>query len=210
MNSEDCKSDIDEVSARCYRLAWWYLAGGMVFTPLFVVADVLFTYSAYFNIDGSFPHRKQHALAYCLFWSFMVLMSILLVVAYFRERLFIANMSITKYGLIVRRKINVADVNHISWKGMPQAGRIIVRTHLTGFSIYLGNYTGAECNQLIRFFHCRFPADIQAGWAKFSQHRSEVAAFRPQISSRLVLLCAFLLLLFGVLYLYLRTITHVH
>ena len=64
------------------------------------------------------------ALATMCYWLW-------LIVAYFRERLFVTMDAITQHGCIARRRINVPDVIQIVWKGIPQVGKIIIRSHFT-------------------------------------------------------------------------------
>ena len=120
-----------------------------------------------------------------------------LIVAYFRERLFVNSEAITKYGCVFLKTIPVSDIVQVTWKGIPQAGKIIVRTPLTSITINLGDYTDDERSALIQCFRESFPVGIQDGWPRFSEYLQPQTKPTPQDALRTALECALLLLGFG-------------
>lgn len=180
-----------------YRLAWPYFVLGIAGT-LFTAGFGLFAvYSAYWNLDGSFPNPMLHALVHGIFWSGMTFLGILLIVAYFREQLLITPEDILYQGCITRRRIQSTDVEQIIWNGLPRAGRVVVRSHVDKITIHLGNYTGDEQRELIQFFHERFPLSIQDGWARFIERGRLAQIHSEKAALPNALICACLLVSFG-------------
>ena len=188
--------------ADCYRLGRMYLALGIVFTTVFLCMDIWSVYVAYWNIDGSFPHPKLHALVHGIFWSAWTLIGLWLIVAYFRERLFVNSELITQYGCVSLKKIRVPDVVHVGWKGIPHLGKIIVRSQSISIKIHLANYTRDQRRALIQFFSNNFPVGIQDGWEQFSKCRQPDRLPTKQDALRGALICALLLLGFGAILIY--------
>jgi hypothetical protein len=181
----------------CYRLGRTYLVVGIACTTLFLGMGISSVYMAYWNVDGSFPHPNLDALVLGISWSALTAMCLWLIVAYFRERLFVNSEAITKYGCVFLKKIPVSDVLQVTWKGFPHAGKIIVRSPLTSITINLGDYTDDERSALIQCFHDNFPVGIQDGWPRFSEYRRPQTKPTPQDALRTALECALLLLGFG-------------
>lgn len=110
--------------------------------------------------------------------------------------------AITQHGCVSLKKIRVSDVVHVAWKGIPQAGKIIVRSQSTSIRIHLANYTCDQRRALIQFFSDNFPVGIQDGWEQFSKFRQLTRVPTKQDALRGALICAFLLLGFGAILIY--------
>src|ERR1700722_14396804 len=63
-----------------------------------------------------FPRPERAALFFGVFWSVWTLLAVWVIVAYFRERLFVTNKMIIHYGIIRSRTIHVDEVIHINWR----------------------------------------------------------------------------------------------
>lgn len=177
MNSNENTAEPTTRSVACYRLSRPHLILGIVSTTLFLAMDVGSVYAAYWNIDGSFLRPKLAALIFGIFWSCMTLLGLWLILAYFRERLFVSSDAITQQGCLTRKTIDVSNVIQIIWKRIPQGGRVIVRSHLAKIKIYLANFTGDERDDLVQYFHDTFAAEIQTGWSRFIESRQQT---KPQ------------------------------
>jgi hypothetical protein len=182
----------------CYRLGPQYLILGIVCLTFFLAIGIGSVYVAYWNIDGSFGRPKLAALGFGVFWSFWVLLALWLIVAFFRERLFVTPNAITQQGCIRKRTINSTDVIQIVWKRFPQGGSVIVRSHFTRIKIYLSNFTRDEQNQLIAYLREMYSPAIHENWTRFIEARLQAVSEHALRKSRgAASICALLLFSFA-------------
>lgn len=185
-------------TTECYRLGPQYLVLGIVCLAFFLAMDVGSVYVAYWNIDGSFGRPELAAVVFGVFWSLWVLLSLWLIIAYFRERLFVSADAITQHGCIRKRTINFPDVIKIVWKRIPKGGSVIIRGHFSRIKIYLSNFTSDEQDRLITLLRGEFAPEIQEGWERFNESRLLVVAARTPTKSRgTAMICALLLFSFA-------------
>jgi hypothetical protein len=198
MDSNANTPDASECTAACYRLGRQYVVLGIVCTAGFLAMDIVSVYVSCWNVDGSFARPKLAALICGVFWSSWTLLGLWLIVAYFRERLFVTTDSITQHGCIRKRTINFPDVVHVVWKRLPQGGSVVVRIQLARIKIYLANSTRVERDQLIVCLRSAFSPDIQEDWSQFLEYRCQPRARRiPKKSRVTATICALLLFMFG-------------
>jgi hypothetical protein len=153
--------------ARCFRLRRFYLVVGVVSAVFCSVTGAISTVVAYWNIDGSFPRPKLNALILGIFWSGFALLSLWVVLAYFRECLFLASKSVVQHGVFRSRTIDVDGVTRIKWRTWPVGGSIVVQTHSEKATIYLDNFTTEDRGRIIRFFRETFASEIQDNPLRF-------------------------------------------
>lgn len=144
---------------KCYRFARTFLLQASCFTALFIFIDVSSVAAAYWNIDGSFGRPKLAALIFGLFWSGWVFLSLLLILAYFREHLLVSQNTITKYGCFFHRSIQVTEVNAVIWRG----NHVVVCTRSSKMKIDLSPFTRQNREGLTRYFLETFESRIQEG-----------------------------------------------
>ncbi len=184
----------------CYRLGRQYLFIGLTGTIFFVAMGVWSVYAAYWNIDGSFPHPELHALLYGVFWLCFTGLGLWIIVAYFRERLFVSASGVTQHACVFRRTMLFSEATQVLWKGVPAAGRVQLRSVKTRITIHLGNFTRQERSELIETFRGAFPEDIQVGWTRFFERLHPLQEPAPTPSVKTAILCAFLFFGFAVLF----------
>jgi hypothetical protein len=171
-----------------------------VYLILFLAADVGSVCVAYWNVDGSSQQPKLLALVFGIFWSCWVLSSLWLIVAYFRERLFLSPDAITQHGCIRTNAISTRDVIQIKWSVL-QGGIIVARSNFARIKIYLGNFTREEQNRVIAYFRENFSPDVQENWAHFTERRQQLKRnSTPQEARAVAGICALLLFLFAVIF----------
>ena len=189
-------SDTTQPISKCYRAGCHWLVVGIVGATFFPVMGLTSVYAAYWNIDGSFPHPKTHAFVYAVFWSLWSLAALWIVAAYFRTRLIITSLEFTQQGCFVRRRMSVADVSRITWKGIPQAGKLILHGPDCSMKIDLQNLTHKDRTEFIQFIHTLFDPGIQSGWSDFNRY-SPTPAPKPEDERRTAARCALIFFVIG-------------
>jgi len=158
-----------------YRLHQEYLITGIVCLVSFSAMTIGVTAAAYWNIDGSFPHPKRSALFHGVFWSAWTILSVWLIVAYYRVRLFLADGSIAEQGVLSKKTINLDEITHIRWRRHPDRGSIVIRAGRKKLTLHLRVYTTEEQREVIAFVRGACKPDIQEGWTRFEESRSPPA-----------------------------------
>jgi hypothetical protein len=153
--------------ARSYHLRRLYLVIGVACAVFFCTVGVVSTATAYWNVDGSFARPKLAALIFALFWSGLTLLSVWIILAYFRERLFLTDVIIIQRGIIRTKTMRVEEVTHLKWRRVPVGGSIIVYTPTEKIKIEFHNFTTAERYEILVFFRTTFNREIQEDWSYF-------------------------------------------
>jgi hypothetical protein len=153
--------------ARRFGPRRFYLVVGVLCGVFFSVMGVASTLSAYWNIDGSFPRPKLAALIFGIGWSGFTLLAVWIILAYFRERLYLASKTVIQHSVIRSRTIYCKDVVHINWRRRPSGGSIVIQTPSAKVKIYLDNFTREEREEIIRFFRETFASELQDNWPRF-------------------------------------------
>ncbi len=104
----------------CYRSGTEHLILGIISLPLFLAIGIGSVYGAYWNVDGSFDRPKLAALVFGVFWSLWILFALWMIVAYFRERLFVGPNAITQQDCFRTKCINSSDATQVVWKRLPR------------------------------------------------------------------------------------------
>ena len=180
---------------KCYRLQRSYLILGIVCSTGFLAMGVWTVWAAYWNIDGSFPHPKLMALIGSLFWMFWFFLGLWIILAYFRERLFISDSAIIQHLCFTTRAVDLADVTEIIWKRYPQGGRVIVRGPNVKVKVHLANFTSQEREELIQFFGGTFDEHMQKGWVRFVEAQRHRKRSISDVRSRAIVVWCIVFLL---------------
>jgi hypothetical protein len=179
---------------RPFRLDKLYLFTSIVTLCFFIAFGGFSVYSAYFNVDGSFPRPKLFALIFGVFWSGPTMLNIWLLLAYVRERLYLLQDQIIQEGVFRCRVIPVKEVIQIEWIG--QWPDILIRGEADRIRIYLSNFKWSERQQIITYFRNGFPLEIQKNWKKLDlMLEMEEKLIRPEPSRVLAAICSGLLFL---------------
>ena len=180
-----------------YRPRRYYLIVGIVGVVFFSAAAIISTYVAYWNIDGSFARPVLAAVIFGSFWSLFTLLSVWVVLAYYRECLTLDEGQITQQGIIRSKLMHIDDVTHIKWRRIPQGGSIVIRTLTDRLKIYFDNFTVEERRELISFLHGIIAPNIQEGWSQFEECHLKIQQQPIQKSRSAAVVCALLLFSFA-------------
>ncbi len=185
-----------------YRPRRYYLVVGIAGAIFFSTMAIASVVAAYWNIDGSFARPLLAANIFGVFWSAMLLLSVWVLLAYFRERLVVDRTTITQHGILRSKSLRIADATEIKWRRIPQGGSIIIRTANRKIKIYFDNFTTNQRDELISFLHDTFAPDIQQGWSLFAEAQMPPGPRRHQSSRATAAVCALLLFAIGGIFAY--------
>ena len=183
--------------ARCFRLRRYYLLVGIVGAVFFPAMGIGSTVAALWNIDCSFARPKLAALIFGTFWSAFTLFAVWVIVAYFRERLFVGKAAIVQHGIFRSRTLEFGEVLQIKWRIWPVGGSVVVRTHSEKVTIHLDNFTTDEREELIRFLRETFAVEIQENWSRFEEVGRRSSAPGKGVSRGGIIAIAALLMCFA-------------
>lgn len=169
---------------KCYRLRRYYLWLGLTCLAFFVVIGVASSLAAYLNIDGSFRHRIPAAIFFGTFWSFWIVLSLHLVLAYVRERLSFSDQELAFQGIYRLKSIPYGEVREIRWRRIPASGSVAVVGRQQRIRIYFNNYTPQEREELIHLIRIAFEPEIQRDWEQFVNRHVSPAPDDPRKALR--------------------------
>lgn len=185
----------DPVAQRIYRPRVYYLVFGVVCMVFYSGAACASTFAAWTNIDGSFRFPIPSAIFFGSFWSAWSLLSLWIIIAYFRERLVVEKRTITQRGVLVTRVIQSDEIVAIRWRQQPRGGKVVLySTSGRSLSIYLSNFTPAERDELINLLHRAAPLERQQGWHDFIKAHPVT---KPLPSRPIAVICAVLFFMVG-------------
>jgi fatty acid desaturase len=180
-----------------YRPRRYYLIVGVLGATFFSTMGIVSFVAAYWNIDGSFTPPLLAAIIFGIFWSAMLLLSVWVLLAYFREHLIVDRTAITQHGILRSTSVRIADATEIKWRRIPLGGSIMIRTANRKIKIYFDNFAANQRDELIAFLHGTFAPEIQQGWSVFAESRVPSDPRRPQKSRAAAAVCALLLFAIG-------------
>lgn len=190
----------DESSEKCYGLKRSLRTTGSVcllfYSTLAIGTPWFFLASA-----DEFPRPVAAAILFGTFWSGWVLLSVWLLCAYYRERLFLAGDRVTKQGVIFRRSLAIAELSSVRWRGFPRQGSVVLRTSSTRIVIEFGNYESHVQDEIIAFVQQHAPPAITTGWDAFVNSRKPPPQLPP--SRWVAALCGLIFLGTGCVLIYL-------
>ncbi|MEX0937676.1 MAG: hypothetical protein WDZ59_07425 [Pirellulales bacterium] len=173
-------------AAKPYRLGRRYLVVGIVCSVFFAAVDIGSVAVVCLGVDGI--ARLVLALFFGLFWSSWLLLSVWLVAAYFREKLFLQQNSIVQHGIFRTTTLGLAEVWRVRWRPCRAGGTILAWTHWEKVAIPLINFTEEERAEIISYFRENFSEDVQEDWPQFMECvLEELMNKRPISRRRLVL-----------------------
>jgi hypothetical protein len=158
----------DELDSRCYRPRPYYLVLGTTCALFFLTAAILSPIAMMMG-EAPFSTRAAAAVFMALFWSCWFLLSLAIVAANFRERLFINDLHVHQVNLLTTRNIALDDVTSVTWCIVPKVGSVVLRSPATNINVYFDNFTASERQELMRYFLEAFPPEIQKDWPKFEE-----------------------------------------
>ena len=183
-----------------YRPRRYYLILGVVGVVFFSAAAIGSACVALWNIDGSFAQPVLAAIVFFSCWSVFILLSVWILLAYFRERLFLDKVKIAQKGIFRARVIRLEDVKTLKWRRVPQGGSIVIQTLTDRLKIYFDNFRVQQRHEVISFLHGSFAPELQEGWPQFQECYLQRRQIRRSRSAAVV--CALLLFLFAGIFVY--------
>ena len=112
------------------------------------------------------PDRRL--FAYCFFvggFGVFVILSLWMILAYYRQRLEVRGEAITHRGVLSTRQCELFEVVRLEWKVLPT--RIVLHLSASRVKIELGNFAQERQLTLIRYFRSSLPEPIQDHWPEF-------------------------------------------
>jgi hypothetical protein len=189
--------------AFCYRIHRRYFLLGCACAVCFISFGIASTAVAYFNIDGSFRRPKLAALIFCIFWGACTLLSVFLIVAYFREKLVLTPLAIAYRGVLRKKLIESDSVACIKWRTWPAGGSLVVQGRFRRITVHLSNFKEDQQVEIIQYFRRCFRTEIQENWLRFENlRRGSSLPISPQANQMLryaFLAGAIILLFFAIL-----------
>jgi hypothetical protein len=152
-----------------------YLAVGTL--VLFLAAAVGSVWLALANPDGSFAHPMAAAVFFTCGWGGMALLSLYLLVAYFRMSVLAAEGAVRINGVFRRRTVVLPEVTRAVWRGWPAGGCLVLYGRAGRVTLRFGSYHGAQ--ELVGIFRDNLPPEVQEGFSRFeAMNTPHSAAFR--------------------------------
>jgi len=144
--------------------------------------------AAYRNVDGSFPHPEQAALAFGLGWSAFILLEVWCAILSFRDQLVLEPGGLMHRGIVRRRAIRFDEITRLTWRGRGESAGVVLHTanKRETFSFYL--YAGDDRRIIIDCLRCFVSANVQDGWQEFLEAQTR-AGQPPPKSAVTALVC---------------------
>jgi hypothetical protein len=168
------------------------LTQAIMFLVFYSLVDVASVTVALLNPDGSFERPVLGAVIFGTFWTGWVLLSLYLLVAYFRERWTLSDDAVSRQGVIWFRSLPITEVTSVRWFGYPAGGSVVLRGAGQKLTLWLGHSPKDEQVEIVEFVRNRLPTEIQTGWQDYVTSRDRV--YKPIGKSRWVAACCGLLL----------------
>jgi hypothetical protein len=177
---------IEFEGVRVYRLAHFNLVVGIVGALFFASIGIASVIAAWWNIDGSFRFPHATAIVFGVFWAGFTLLSGYVILAYYRERLFVSDVAVRHQGCFRTRSIVLSEVTRVRWRAAPGGPSIVLRGPEGKIVVYFNQHgTDDDRLALIRFFRDSVDANKQEKWTTF-ESRFVVRATRPSHSDRVL------------------------
>lgn len=158
----------DTPTEKCYRFKRSLRKVSWVCLLFYSSAAIGSSWVALANPDGSFARPVASAIFFGVFWSVWALLSLWLLCACYRERLFLGSDRITEQGLYFRRSLAISELSSVCWRGVPrQRGSVVLRTSSARVVIGFGNYEPHEQDEIIAFVRQYASPEITTGWEAF-------------------------------------------
>ena len=160
----------------CYRMSSWYRNVGVVCTILFTLIGLGSTLAAYFNVDDSFPQPELAAVGFAVFWSAFVLLSIWLIVCYYKYRLFTNAHALHEVRVMSMQDLDLTLVENLYWRRFPVGGSVRLTSAFGNVKIELGHFPTSDRERLVQFFRNGVEHSKQSGWPEFSRQFEHAGA----------------------------------
>jgi hypothetical protein len=153
-------------SERVYRQRKvnWYLGlvGLVVWTCMAGTGIVM----SLLNPDGSVS-RPVLAAVFCgCFFGAFALLSLYLIVAYYRTSLSTSDATIRHHGVLGSKTLPVTDITRAVWRSWPRGGSLVLHTTDERLAVEFGPYE--DSRDLAAFMRATLPEEVQEGYERFA------------------------------------------
>ena len=136
---------------------------GAFFTPMFLAWAALTVWMAFH--DPNIPHPFAILLMASI-PLFMAGLGVWILLAYYREELWIRDNRVTARGVVGEKDFDLRDVISAHWRGAGHS--IVLRTNSDRLTIYLTNYEAEDRERIVRLLHVSLPREVQTDWNLFA------------------------------------------
>jgi hypothetical protein len=101
------------------------------------------------------------------FWGFWVILSVMTLLAYYRESLTVEDGRIAQTGIFRKREMSISEVINVRWRIVPVGGAVVLRSASQKIKVTFDNFELEQRLWLIRFFRRSLSPSIQRDWERF-------------------------------------------
>jgi hypothetical protein len=101
------------------------------------------------------------------FWGFWVALSVVILLAYYRESLSIQDGRIVQGGIFRRREMKISEITAVQWRIVPVGGAVVLRCSSEKIKVTFDNFELKQRQCLIRLFRRSLSHSIQGNWERF-------------------------------------------
>lgn len=103
------------------------------------------------------------------FWGCWIVLSVsvMLLLPYYRESLFVNDGTIIQTGIFRRREIALADIISVRWRIVPVGGSVVLCSSADKIKVTFDNFEREQRRWLIRLLRLSLPQSIQQDWERF-------------------------------------------
>ena len=101
------------------------------------------------------------------FWGFWIGLSVIILLAYWRESLAIDDKQLVQRGIVRCRCVKLNEITHVRWRIAPVGGSVVLRSAFQRIKIELNSFEPEERRWLIRMLRLSLSPSIQSGWEQF-------------------------------------------
>ncbi len=188
---------VDQTSTPCYRLRPKFRNIGIMAIVFGMAMGAWSVPVALFNVDGSVPNPVLAASLFAIIWSGLTMLGVVLVLQYYRYRLFINDSALLQVGIIRRQQADLQFVDNLTWRLFPQGGSARLSGDFGVIKIDLGNITPEHRDDVIAVLHRSIAESKQHQWSEFCQQFADTPEKRER-ERRVLLRIGWLFIAIGV------------
>jgi hypothetical protein len=151
----------------------------LVFFPLVTIGGVAVTLA---NPDGSFARPVPFAIVWGIFFGGWSILSLYMLLACLRERLYRSSEAICSVGLFRSRTVLFADVTRAVWRCWPGGGSIVLHTEEVRLAVGFANYAGGK--ELADFLRKSLPDGVQVNYERYESTNAPGSAAFQRVRER--------------------------
>jgi hypothetical protein len=134
----------------------------LVFFPLATAGGIVVPLV---NPDGSFARPILFAIISGLFFGGWTLLSVYMLVACRRERVYASGEAVRSVGVFRSKTVLFAEVSRAVWRCRPRGGSVVLHTAEGRLAIGFANYEGGK--ELAAFIRAALPTELQTNYDRY-------------------------------------------